>query len=402
MNPDPDSSRREPRGTVVVLLRVLDGTGSSDIAEQYTGALAAAGYTVHLLYGERLPGDQPLPTVAREMLERLREAGLVLHPFAHAHAPLALQRRLRELCRQQRPEAVIAFQQADRGPAFLAGLVNRVPTVLSILNMHRFHGRTASIKEALYRVAVRRADTSVACSDAVATELRDRFGVGADRLRLVPNGLDVASFSHVRTAAGQHVRDELGLADDQLLLLNVGRLDEQKGQDLLIDAFQRVGSPKMHLGLVGATPAGKDASFEAGLRAQVAAGAKVTITMLGWRDDFGVLLEACDVYVSASRWEGWSMALVGAMAAARPLIMTDCAGWPVDFVNGTHGQVVPSNSVDELAGAIASLDEHDPDDLRTMGQRCRELAQQHYDSNVTKTQFVRVVDEVTGAPDQQP
>jgi glycosyltransferase involved in cell wall biosynthesis len=152
---------------------------------------------------------------------------------------------------------------------------------------------------------------------------------------VVRNGVDLEAFA---PQPRDEARARLGLPDTPLVVC-VGRLSRQKGQDVLLDAWPLVRSrvPDARLALVGDGP---DAEV---LRARAAAG----VQFAGTRDDVVDWFAAADVVALPSRWEGMSLAMLEAMACGRPLVASDVAGAEV-----VVGAVVPPEAPGPLADAL--------------------------------------------------
>lgn len=159
--------------------------------------------------------------------------------------------------------------------------------------------------------------------------------------RVIANGVDTDRFQPVGPAGQKAAREQLGLGGEPLVVC-VGRLAVQKGQDILLHAWPsvRASCPQAHLVLVGDGP----------LRERLMplpAGVSIT----GQREDVEVWLAACDVVAVPSRWEGMSLALLEAMASGRPVVAADVAGVR-EALGANASAVVPIGSPRPLAAAI--------------------------------------------------
>ncbi|MGC1210338.1 MAG: glycosyltransferase, partial [Micromonospora sp.] len=135
------------------------------------------------------------------------------------------------------------------------------------------------------------------------------------RYAVVPNGVDVERFDFADAHEQARARSRLGLGDAPLAVC-IGRLCRQKGQDLLLTAWQEVASalPAAALALVGGGPPPAGASAGPGL---VLAG-----SVRDPRDWYA----AADVVVCPSRWEGMALVPLEAMARGRSVVATDVGG----------------------------------------------------------------------------
>lgn len=392
------ATERGPRAmTILVTLENPERTGAPRMALQYGRALSSAGHRVLVACG-------PPSESASSILPELEEAGLEVRrvpSFTPGNAVTVLA-RLRGLVRREGVSCVLGFQQRDRVLACLLARITGATCVISAQNQHVFRGEALErrVKAWIYGRALRLGSDLVICaSEAVEDEVRERFGLGPERTRVVPNGIDVASFPVVPPEEARRVRRELGVSDEERLLLNVGRIDPQKGQDLLLHAFRDLanGGRPIRLGVVGTVGrSSADAEarrYEDRLR-WIAYGARLQgrVDFLGWRDDVPRLLAAADLYVHPSRWEGWPVAVVEAMTAGLPVVASDCSGRPRGFRDGEHGWIVPTGDVAALRDALSRALSRSPRELREMGARARALARRHYDVRRLGERFVELVE----------
>jgi glycosyltransferase involved in cell wall biosynthesis len=139
-------------------------------------------------------------------------------------------------------------------------------------------------------------------------------------------------------------------------------------------------------------------AYADGLRELVRSnGMEERVIFAGWRDDIPLLLSASDSYVHSARWEGppLCLAVLEGMAARRPVISTDCSGWPEGFAQGVHGYVVRTEDVDALAGAMRGILSASAAERREMGEAARRLAEESYDISVIGDRFVDLVEAAT-------
>ena len=169
------------------------------------------------------------------------------------------------------------------------------------------------------RFALLSAQRVVCVSQAVADFARQQLKVLDHKCLVIPNGIDGES---LRQAAPIQLT-ELGLAPGRRGIIFIGRLTEQKGPDDLMKAAPAIfrALPEHDLLMVG------DGVLADSLhRMAQESGFADRIRFLGWRPDVAALLNACDLLVLPSRWEGMPNVVLEAMAIGLPVVCTRVEG----------------------------------------------------------------------------
>lgn len=189
------------------------------------------------------------------------------------------------------------------------------------------------------------------------------------RIKVVHCGIDPERFG-----------EPLAMPDGATRIVSIGRLAEQKGQILLIDAVADAlaTQPNLHLTLVGDGP--MRGAIVARIRER---GLSRHVTITGWVDEARVRAElaAAHALVMPSFAEGLPMVIMEAMAAGRPVISTYIAGIPELVRPGETGWLVPAGDVRALTAALRALDETPREQLATMGAAGRLRALERHNVN---------------------
>lgn len=195
-------------------------------------------------------------------------------------------------------------------------------------------------------------------------------GVADDRSMIVHTYADF-------TDAVPTDRASLDTPADAPVALALARLHEKKGLDTLLDAARLVDG--LYVWIAGGGP------LDGALKAQAKAlNLTDRVRFLGWRNDRGALLAACDLVAFPSRYEPFGTVTVDAWAAGRPLIAADAVGPAAYVEDGVSGLIVPKNDDETLAGAMRRVigDKALADRLVAGGQAA-------YEDQFTKAAFVR-------------
>lgn len=172
------------------------------------------------------------------------------------------------------------------------------------------------------------------------------------RVRHLGNGISVERFVPAESAAQrQKVRRALGIADDAVVAISVGRLVREKGFVELLEASARVETAH-ELVIVGPSDPEKADALPRELLDEAR---RRGVHLLGHRADVDELLPACDLFVLASYREGVPRAAMEAAACGLPLVVTDIRGCRQVVDDGVNGLLVPRAQVEPLAAALERM-----------------------------------------------
>jgi len=199
------------------------------------------------------------------------------------------------------------------------------------------------VARALTLVTLRGADAVVCQSRAMSTDLRALLG-DRTRLEVISNPIDVDA---VGATVKTHTVDRLPGSPS---LVSVGRLAHQKGFDLLLDALAMVRRrhPGVHLTIYGDGP-DRDALHDQARKL----GVDNAVTFAGFSRNPIPHIATADLFVLASRYEGFPNAALEALACGTPAVLTDCPGANSEIIApGANGQLAASPSAPAMADAI--------------------------------------------------
>jgi glycosyltransferase involved in cell wall biosynthesis len=367
------SSISDPAGAaprVAQLVETLDLGGAETLAVRLANARAAAGLPacLYVLTGPGALSDQVRPDV------KLRYLGYRWpSPRNPAAALASLRGAWRVLTGWIAADGVQVLQ--THVPAgnfwglFLArgrrcGTVATIHSTRELAYGQNVHPVRAWLRRRLYRDMLRRCGAVVAVSAGVRDALLAALGVDAAhaaRLEVVPNGVEVPALPAPGRRA--ELRRRHGIEGEEPVLLAAGRLDPLKNYPVLLEALACLRDEGRPCRLV---LAGEGPEFIE-LRDQAAArGIADRVRLPGAVVPLVDLLQAGDLFVQPSEWEGMPLALLEAMACGLPAIGTRVPGIRDLIVDGRDGLLVEPGDPAALAGAIARLLD-DPDLARGLG-----------------------------------
>lgn len=278
--------------------------------------------------------------------------------------------RLRRLRREGRLDVLDAhFGYPEGYAATLLGRWLRVPVTLTLRGTETRHARDSALAPRL-RQALQHASRIIAVSESLR-QVALGMGVPPDKVRVVGNGVDLKKFSPLPRA---EARRRLGLQSDAPVLVTVGGLVERKGFHRVIELLPslRHQHPGLTYLVVGGPSPEGDMTDQ--LQQQVAAlGLCDAVRFLGPLppEELRVPLSAADVFVLATRNEGWANVLLEAMACGLPVVATDVGGNAEVVSEAALGRVVPFGDAEALRQALDSAlcASWDPALIRAYAQR---------------------------------
>jgi glycosyltransferase involved in cell wall biosynthesis len=280
------------------------------------------------------------------------------------------------LLQRSRPAVVHTHMAKAGAVGRLAARLTGVPVVVHTYHGHVFHSYFNSLTTAAFlsaeRMLARLSDRLIAVGEEQRQEIA-HYGIGGARqLVAVPLGLELDPFL-ADTPRGA-LRAELGVPPDVPLAGIVARLVPVKAHETFLEAAAelRRGHPTARFVIVG------DGERRAALEAQAGAlGLGDAVHFLGWRHDLASVYADLDVVCLTSLNEGSPVALIEAMAAARPVVATAVGGVPEVVRDGASGYLVPPRDPVALAARIAEVLAA-PETARRLGLAARDAVYPKY------------------------
>ncbi|MBI2359518.1 MAG: glycosyltransferase [Deltaproteobacteria bacterium] len=241
--------------------------------------------------------------------------------------------RLRRLLKRIRPDVIFTCQFSANYLAAM-GLPCKVITQVHNIKREPYWER----RQADRLLGWIGTDRFVAVSRKVEEVLAAAVPASVGKTTLLYNAL---SLDRMRLPCGysrEAFRSKEGLDPNDFVIAAVGRLVYQKGFDILLEAFPEVIASVPAARLLIAGDGGMWGELKAIIE-RLSLAAKVRL--LGYRDDIPSLLSASDLFVMPSRWEGFGIAALEALALGIPTIVTDTAPISELLTSGVNALVVP-------------------------------------------------------------
>ena len=235
----------------------------------------------------------------------------------------------------------------------LAARLAGVPVIVHTAHGFAFHERSQPWARLFYstleRIASRWCDRIVSVSEFHRGWALELGICRPPKILAIPNGIAALASPGVVPA---DLREELGVREDELLILSMARLAPDKGLEYLIEAAALLLRTERRFRIAIAGDGEVRAQLE---ELAFNLGVSDRVRLLGFREDVSDLLAACDLVVLPSLREGLSIALLEAMAAGKPIVATSIGSHRELASQAEIAQLVPPADAPALCEAILRL-----------------------------------------------
>lgn len=290
--------------------------------------------------------------------------------------------RLSAHVRRIRPALIHANLTHANVAARLIGLRHRIPVIGSTATIEverRWHLR-------LERWTARLDRRHVVNSRAVAEHVKAVFRLPVSKIAIVPPSVDRPQTPTDRSSA----RRTLQIAEHELAVLWVGRLDPVKRLEIVVRCAEILSDVPSHFLLAGEGPFREE--LERCIRLSSAAS---RVSLLGWRDDLPTLMAAADVFIFPSMTEGMPNAVLEAMAAGLPIVAADIPVLRELSGDGQRMVLVDSGEAVAYADELRRL-AADSGRRERLGHAAAEWASQHLDHDATVRAVIGIYRQAIG------
>jgi sugar transferase (PEP-CTERM/EpsH1 system associated) len=278
--------------------------------------------------------------------------------------------RLARLMRRERVGLIHAHQYGPFFYGLAARLLYRRPALVFTEHGRQHPDYPRRKRIVVNRLLLQRRDRVVGVGEAVREALIRNEGIPPQRVEVIYNGIDLAPFSPDGVSPPAEVRREIGVGAEDLVILQVARLDYLKDHATAVRTLAHVARhrPDARLLLAGEGP--EREGIEKLIREHDLGR---HVLLLGQRTDVPRLLAAADLFLLTSISEGIPLTVIEAMAAGLPVVATGVGGLAEVVEEGKTGLLAPAGDHAALARDLLRLAE-DPGLRAEMGRRGRERA----------------------------
>ena len=267
--------------------------------------------------------------------ERIEEEGIkILSLNAKFKCNPLIIWRVISIIKKEKPQILHSFLFHANFLGRVIGKLRNVPIIISSIHNEYFGG---ILREKLLKWTDRFCNITTIVSKGAAERMIDLKVVSKNKLKVIYNGIDLENFPFRKLEARTKIRKELNIEENKKILISVGRLHEAKGCPYLIKAMKILKEKYPHILLIvlGEGPEGK--KIEEQIKELKL---EKNILLLGQKENISEYLNASDVFVMPSLWEGLPIALLEAMACGLPVVATRVGGVPEVVEDGKSSFLV--------------------------------------------------------------
>lgn len=295
-------------------------------------------------------------------------------------APLGLAWQIQRLARDCRADVICTHFTRSLITGFAAAKWHRIPI---IHNEHSSAYYRRGLGRMLARLVLPWVDLIVCNSEHTRQTIQDCYSGTEDKLVTIHNPVEERTANRL----AQEVRAELGAAEDEILIVHVGRMIPERDQLTILQAVYelRTTFSSVRLVMIGDGP--RRADLELSARAM---GLEGSVSFIGNSDKIGDYLEVADIYVNSTLDEGFGIAVVEAMLSRVPVVLSNRGAHPELIVPGKSGLLYEGGDSHALALQLGLL-VGNPDLRRRMGGDGRKHAQRLFSPTDYATRYLDTI-----------
>jgi glycosyltransferase involved in cell wall biosynthesis len=280
-----------------------------------------------------------------ELIEKMGFPVIPLHRMRRNQFDYGIIRELKKLMIQERVSIVHTHLYDGGKYGRIAAGLAKIPVIIH--TVHNIYVKRRSKHHWFNWGLSFFSDRIIAVSEAVKASVIHYDHISPKKIEVIYNGIDLSQGE--QRINRSEVRAQLGIRPEEMAIGVVARLEEQKGHKVLLEALSQIPElpPSLKVLIIG------DGKLRSQLEQDtLKRGLSSQVIFLGTRKPIFPILKALDLFLLPSLWEGFSMAILEAMAMGLPVIATKVGGAEEVITSGQHGLLIPPGDAPRLAEAI--------------------------------------------------
>ena len=234
---------------------------------------------------------------------------------------------------------------------FLARLVKAFQKKIKVISTIHSENNGGKNRDILLRLTDRWSDATNTISKRVTEIMKAKKVTPPDRIRTIHNGIDPNKF-YPDPEKGREIREKLKIPKEASVLISVGRLVEVKGFVYLLEAVKRIKEEHPEVFLIILGEGEKRGELEQKIESD---NLKESVFLPGNKDNVRDYLNAADIFVSSSLWEGLPTVILEAMACGLPVVATNVGGTAEIVEDGRQGFLIDPQSPEQITEKVIYL-----------------------------------------------
>lgn len=322
------------------------------------------------------------------LVEEIQDIGIPVCIIGRRHkADLRALWKLRGLIREFKPDIVHTH-------LFTSSFWGRIAAFLSRRKLVMTEHNTSDWKRWYHRLANKLlslvTERFIAVSQTVKDSLVKSDRIAPEKVSVIRNGVSISRL--VPHEERREARQKLNCEDDDILAVTIAALNEQKGHKYLIESAKEFvrKKPNVKIACVGDGPLRRELENHVSSESL-----SKNIIFTGSRRDIGDILNAADIFVMPSLYEGLSISLLEAAAMGKPIITTAVGASTEVFENRKTGLLVKTRDPHGIADAIGYCIDH-KEEASEMGKRASKHVKSKFAISKTAKEYETVYREIVG------
>ncbi|GAB4334932.1 MAG: glycosyltransferase family 4 protein [Calditrichia bacterium] len=308
-----------------------------------------------MLRGHHILSVAPKDSFLHRQLNR-RDVPFLPLSARFRYADVFTARKVAKIIRERKIDIVHAHQSADLSTLLLSVKIAGRGRVVFTQQMESSRKKT----DIFHRWVYKNIAGVIGITERVRKQVVENTPIDPSRAYRLYYGIEVPEQAPTEEMRAE-ARKTWGIAADELVVGIVGRLEEGKGQHIVIKAFAALAdkNPKAKLMIVGGETVGQTGYLQKLEQLAAELNLKDKIIFTGFRDDIPVITRCFDICVLATKKETFGLSLIESMATEVAPIGTNAGGVPEIIQDGHNGLLVPPHEPRALAQAMLLLAEND-------------------------------------------
>ncbi|MFH0788173.1 MAG: glycosyltransferase [Pseudomonadota bacterium] len=305
-----------------------------------------------------------------EMIEKMAIPVIPLHRMKKNRFDYGIIRDLKRVMVREKVSIVHTHLYDGGKYGRLAARLAKVPVVIHTI--HNVYVKRRSKHHLINWGLSFFTDRIIAVSGAVKESVVRYDHIRPEKIQVFYNGIDLSQCDLTPDRDG--ARSSLGIKPEEVVIGVIARLEEQKGHQVLLEALSLIPDLPTNLKVLMVGDGKLRLSLEEETKKR---GLSSRVVFLGTRTPIFPILKALDLFLLPSLWEGFSVALLEAMAMGVPVIATKVGGAEEVITSGQQGLLIPPGDPHSLAEAIGEAWLHRDRFLR-MAEMGKEKVRQNF------------------------